>query len=752
MLRLLKNEDLPTGLRALGEQCSRFRGRSPPPRAPSPPRGDALVNWARRFSTFPDECTTSGFRSDVARWIPLSMPPLTVEYIKHATGEFDEESVFQAILPNRSITRIEQLAKCCNLRWLDLSKNQIVRMENLDGLSQLVSVDLSFNKISKVQDLSGTPKLERLMLKANPISKIQDLEGLKASRSLRHLSFQNVDNSDACPVCSLPEYAKSLRSLCPELLALDSKRLRLPDLDREIRRLDEQNAVDIPEPRPWFSAEELDLGEMQTSEVIEEALKDRIGEFEAAMADCKQVQKNCFDCRRLADFPQVQKLPCLGEKRGKEHRMWKHMAYSADRRQQDAEAAQAVRERQYGAQLVVAKARLVARALQHQYADVKRLEAATRQESQYAAQLESKDMGIVLSQYCMSWQAVRGQILGKSGKDCAAVAEVPVDLLGAVGWGQLEVQEAQLSLARTSAARMQLNSVLVLIFNLIIIVIDFNCCFGQIFIAAVFLRNEYNELQAESAREQEDEKACSDLAAHGAIADDMRDMGHDLLTESFLLNQSREAAQSLRGQVGQIDAALSPLTAIFAQLLAWGFWKALQLPDAAVWWRKNGVETHYRSMLEMEHARAEELIAHGTELSSFHAFPLLVSYACAWEHVHKLQRAVRAEEVQKKAMQERATEAVLESEAADAQLLKARAKCEVAAAALSQGRQLAMDRGADLRGRLKERCSAQACLSEEIEEGSERARECRAKTEKLRQELVTVRRRTASLRSLLPPG
>ena len=194
--------------------------------------------------------------SHLARWASWSMPPLTVEYVKHATGEFDEapagclspcplsfkslrrasrpesscrevsegpharrpdmllcmcvvhphiihgaavcrpgiclqempvdtdrqESVFQAILPNRfsaatssfgslalpslsfmmlelsqgSITRIEPLGKClslshpgllgeytsfmylaesrdlatdqgCNLRWLDLSKNQIVR-------------------------------------------------------------------------------------------------------------------------------------------------------------------------------------------------------------------------------------------------------------------------------------------------------------------------------------------------------------------------------------------------------------------------------------------------------------------------------------------------------------------------------------------------------------------------------------------------------------------------------------------------
>ncbi|CAE7943482.1 unnamed protein product [Symbiodinium necroappetens] len=461
-------------------------------------------------------------------------------------------------------------------------------MENLDGLSQLVSVDLSFNKISKVQDLSGTPKLERLMLKANPISKIQDLEGLKASRSLRHLSFQNVDNSDACPVCSLPEYAKSLRSLCPELLALDSKRLRLPDLDREIRRLDEQNAVDIPEPRPWFSAEELDLGEMQTSEVIEEALKDRIGEFEAAMADCKQVFRE---------------------------------AYSADRRQQDAEAAQAVRERQSVWQLRCKldqsrrEARLVARALQHQYADVKRLEAATRQESQYAAQLESKAAQLLASSpavelrfqgegeleslhdenRCLlrdirglrqSEKERRGEALRllETAEDCAAVAEVPVDLLGAVGWGQLEVQEAQLSLARTSAARScaaeEHDSLLWALHStrqehrvkVAQLATDesaalsasaerrhFTAEIAACCEAAVFLRNEYNELQAESAREQEDEKACSIELPE--LESRQETCSRDLLTESFLLNQSREAAQSLRGQVGQIDAALSSAAA-----------------------------------------------------------------------------------------------------------------------------------------------------------------------------------------------
>eukprot|EP00439_Symbiodinium_sp_Y106_P061748 s348_g9.t1 len=496
---------------------------------------------------------------------------------------------------------------------------------------------------------------------------------------------------------------------------------------------------------------------------------------------------------------------------------------SAERRQQDAEAAQAVRERQSVWQLRCKldqsrrEARLVARALQHQYADVKRLEAATRQESQYAAQLESKAAQLLASSPAVELRFQgegeleslhdenrrllrdirglrqfekerRGAALRllETAEDCAAVAEVPVDLLGAVGWGQLEVQEVQLNLARTSAARScaaeEHDSLLWSLHStrqehrvkVAQLATDesaalsasaerrhFTAEVAACCEAAVLFRNEYNELQAESARDQEDEKACSNELLE--LESRQETFSRDLHTESWLLNQSREAAQSLRGQVGQIDAALSAAAARRRGLVA-EEWRgdalqaaglrelevhtselqseaaSAQVAELNLKQVREGCKLHSHeqmSMLEMEHSRAEELIA---------------SYACAWENAHKLQRAVRAEEVQKKAMQERAMEAVLESEAADAQLLKARAKCEVAAAALSQGRQLAMDRGADLRGELKQRCAAQACLSEEIEEGSERARECRAKTEKLRQELVTARRRSASLRSLLPAG
>mmetsp|Transcript_39327 Transcript_39327/g.113818 ORF Transcript_39327/g.113818 Transcript_39327/m.113818 type:complete len:240 (-) Transcript_39327:58-777(-) len=215
------------------------------------------------------------------------MPTLSVEYIKHETGEFDEESVFQAILSKRDISRIEAVNQCCNLRWLDLSRNQIIRIENLDGLSQLVSLDLSHNKIQKVQALDTLLNLERLQLKANPISRLQDLEGLRPLKKLRHLHFQNIDRTDFCPICLSPEYRGKVRELCPDLVALDSRRKHLPDLDGEVESVEKGGDLSLPSPAPWFTPDELDFDDVGRPEAVAEALKPQLDDFEAALRECR---------------------------------------------------------------------------------------------------------------------------------------------------------------------------------------------------------------------------------------------------------------------------------------------------------------------------------------------------------------------------------------------------------------------------------------------------------------------------------
>ena len=44
-------------------------------------------------------------------------------------------------------------------------------------------------------------------------------------------------------------YQRLVRQHCPDLVALDSKRFRLPDLDKEVQRIHEQTDLDVPDPQ-----------------------------------------------------------------------------------------------------------------------------------------------------------------------------------------------------------------------------------------------------------------------------------------------------------------------------------------------------------------------------------------------------------------------------------------------------------------------------------------------------------------------
>jgi len=219
------------------------------------------------------------------------MTELSLEYVKHATGEFDAEAIFQAVLSNRAIRRIDSLNQCSNLRWLDLSRNAIIRIENLEGLTRLMMLDLSFNKIQKVQNLESLDMLERLKLQSNPISRLDDLDGLRFAGKLKHLHFRNVDNTDFCPVCLQDGYHTKVFELGPTLIALDSKRRHLPDLQSELEKVDGEDDLQLPEAEPWFLPEDLDLKDLQSSDGLDSALQPHVQDFEVAVADCSDVLK-----------------------------------------------------------------------------------------------------------------------------------------------------------------------------------------------------------------------------------------------------------------------------------------------------------------------------------------------------------------------------------------------------------------------------------------------------------------------------
>merc|ERR1712151_1295312 len=142
--------------------------------------------------------------------------------------------------------------------------------------------------MGKADNLKGMHCLERLMLKSNPISRLSDLDGLECAQPLKHLSLQNMDSSDFCPVCLQPGYRARVRELLPDLVALDSKRWHLPDLDQVVARFEQQHEVEIPEPEAWFTPSDLDLADIMSEEAVNLALQPVVSEFEDALASCQE--------------------------------------------------------------------------------------------------------------------------------------------------------------------------------------------------------------------------------------------------------------------------------------------------------------------------------------------------------------------------------------------------------------------------------------------------------------------------------
>jgi len=79
----------------------------------------------------------------------------------------------------------------------------------------------------------------------------------------------------------------------------------LPDLDNEIQSVEKmQVAVDLPEPEPWFTKEDLDpnAGGLPSSDDIAIAMKPHMDEYENAMDECRRALEEAEELLKLQDL------------------------------------------------------------------------------------------------------------------------------------------------------------------------------------------------------------------------------------------------------------------------------------------------------------------------------------------------------------------------------------------------------------------------------------------------------------------
>ncbi|KFG58466.1 leucine rich repeat-containing protein [Toxoplasma gondii RUB] len=139
------------------------------------------------------------------------------------TGHFDPSTVYVFNGQNTCVTLWQhELQLCRNLLFLNISNCELTSISAIVSLTSLRHLDISYNSLVKLDNVNKLRELENLRAVANPISRFQcafhqDLRDLSGLECLKALSFQNVDGTDACPVCRLGDYRARIYYLLPQV-------------------------------------------------------------------------------------------------------------------------------------------------------------------------------------------------------------------------------------------------------------------------------------------------------------------------------------------------------------------------------------------------------------------------------------------------------------------------------------------------------------------------------------------------------
>lgn len=174
-----------------------------------------------------------------------------------------------------------------------------MRIENLNSnLATLQFLDLSNNKIPKLSNLDSLVNLQTLKANDNPISRVEDIHGLRSLPALTHLTFQNIDGTDSCPLCKLDGYRTSVYELVPTLLSLDSQRKHLPDLTIE----DAAN-TDIPVDLPSWNLDLESMDDILNPALVSNKLNPLVEEFTRKLEHCRRRLDEGADLLKSLELP-----------------------------------------------------------------------------------------------------------------------------------------------------------------------------------------------------------------------------------------------------------------------------------------------------------------------------------------------------------------------------------------------------------------------------------------------------------------
>ena len=148
---------------------------------------------------------------------------LTEELVISKGGQYDPELLQRLTLSGLRLARLGQgLARCSNLRVLDLARNRLQTLDGIEACRRLVRLRVAGNGLRSLGGVAGLADLEHLDARANALAAVDAVAAaLRPCACLTSLELRADDGAEANPCCASQTYAATLRGALPALQVLD---------------------------------------------------------------------------------------------------------------------------------------------------------------------------------------------------------------------------------------------------------------------------------------------------------------------------------------------------------------------------------------------------------------------------------------------------------------------------------------------------------------------------------------------------
>ena len=183
----------------------------------------------------------------------MSSNEITPTFLKTVSNKFDVEIINILDLNSLKLSNLGCIGQCINLRYLDISNNNISSLLGIESLAFLKRLQAANNAIISIDSVKRCPELEHLDIQGNKIKNLENIYDLACLIHLAYLNLQEYNFTNQNPVCKMTNYRKSILDKLKSLISLDGHRRNWEVITMPENKEEDNIKVEYNSTQYWYS-------------------------------------------------------------------------------------------------------------------------------------------------------------------------------------------------------------------------------------------------------------------------------------------------------------------------------------------------------------------------------------------------------------------------------------------------------------------------------------------------------------------